>query len=69
MITLQDVDVALARAEQLMPQHGRSPQQDEQLVCLSNARGMLRELGRDATATLERMGDTLDSLRDIAQGR
>lgn len=69
MITLQDIDVALARVEQLVRLDMTPAAHEEVGTCLSNARGMLRELGREASATLERMGDTLDSLRDISQGR
>ncbi len=69
MITLQDIDVSLARAEQLVRLDISPTEQQEVLLCLSNARGMLRDLGRDATASLARMNETLESLADIAQGR
>ena len=69
MISLQDIDVALARAQMLMPTMGRSPAQDEQLVCLSNARQMLQELGSESSETLDRIQDTLDRLSDITRER
>ena len=69
MITLQDIDVSLARAEQLVRLDITPTEQQEVLTCLSNARGMLRELGREATDTLGRMNNTLDALRDISQAR
>jgi hypothetical protein len=69
MISLQDIDVALDRAEVLASVDISPEAQQELLTCLSNARGMLRELGREASDTLTRMNDTLDSLRDISQAR
>jgi hypothetical protein len=69
MITLQDIDVALARAEQLVRLDLTEAERDEAQTCLTNARFMLRQLGREAGETLERMSDTLDALRDISQGR
>jgi hypothetical protein len=69
MITLQDIDVALARAEQLVRLDRTPEAHEEMLTCLSNARGMLRTLGYESTAALARMTDTLESLSDITQGR
>jgi hypothetical protein len=69
MVTLQDIDVALARAEQVAHRIATIDADDELFTCLSNARGMLQDLGREASASLERMNDTLESLSDISQGR
>lgn len=67
MVTLDDIDKALARAEELLPAGGWTPEQEEQATCLSNARAMLRDLGLEATAALERMSDTLERLGDVAE--
>ena len=69
MVTLTDIDVALARAEHLAGRDLTPIEQQEILTCLDNARGMLRELGRDSIAALERMSDSLVALSDITQGR
>lgn len=69
MVTLQDIDGSVARAESLVRLDLTPEAHEEVLVCLSNARTMLRELGLEATASLGRMHDTLESLADIAQGR
>ena len=69
MITLQDIDVALDRAEVLASVDLSPEDQQELLTCLSNARGMLHTLGYESTAALERMTDALESLSDITQGR
>ena len=69
MLTLQDIDVALDRAEVLASVELSPEDQQELVTCLSNARGMLRELGRESSETLERIQDTLDRLSDITQGR
>ncbi len=69
MISLQDIDVSLARAESLVRLDIAPASQQELLTCLSNARGMLRQLGHEASETLERMTDTLERLGDISQAR
>ena len=69
MVRLQDIHVALDRAEVLASSYEYSEAQDELMTCLSNARGMLRTLGAEATATLERMTTTVESLSDITAGR
>lgn len=68
MVSLNDIDIALARAEALMPELGRSPAQDEQVICLSNARDMVRVLSEQATASLDSMSDTLERLSDVTKG-
>jgi hypothetical protein len=69
MVSLQDIDTALARAEQLARVDMTRQERQALLTCLRNARGMLCELGHDATAALDRMTDTLERLSDVTQGR
>lgn len=67
MVSLQDIDVALDRAEVLASSYEYSEAQDELMTCLSNARQMIQELGQEATASLNRMTETLGRLGDIGK--
>jgi hypothetical protein len=67
MVTLQDIDNALDRAQILASVDISPDEQQEILTCLHNARQMLIELGHEASTSLARMTDTLDRLGDIAE--